>query len=126
MANDTKQLQKEIKDKKRAIKQLRDLLYELDTLRTQVEDEDLDGFDIKTMPLRSNILKLTRGYQDLEVTVDKVIAKNEPPPETYSPDERYNPFEGAQPIQIQADLDELRLEQEQARYLHLKQSCSLL
>lgn len=119
MANDTKQLQKEIKDKKRAIKQLRDLLYELDTLRTQVEDDDLDGFDIKTMPLRSNILKLTRGYQDLEVTVDKVIAKNEPPAETYSPDERYNPFEGAQPIQIQADLDELRLEQEQARLIYL-------
>lgn len=64
--NNTTQLVKEIKDKKRAVRQLRDLLYELDTLRTQVEDNDLDPFDTKTMPLRSSILKLTKAYQGTE------------------------------------------------------------
>ncbi|XP_019757471.1 syntaxin-17 [Dendroctonus ponderosae] len=114
--NNTTQLVKEIKDKKRAIKQLRDLLYELDTLRTQVEDNDLDPFDTKTMPLRSSILKLTKTYQDLEKAADKLIAKNQPgsPPEP-SPNERFNPFEGASHIQIQADLDEIKLQNEQAR-----------
>ncbi|XP_066250064.1 syntaxin-17 [Euwallacea similis] len=112
--NDTKQLEKEIKDKKRSIKQLRDLLYELDTLRTQVEDDGLDAFDTKTMPLRSSILRLTRTYQELENRVDKMTPKNEPSPMS-SPDERINPFEGAQAIQLQEDLDSLRLQQEQAR-----------
>ncbi|KAL1518000.1 hypothetical protein ABEB36_001690 [Hypothenemus hampei] len=112
--NDIMQLQKEIKDKKRAVKQLRDLLYELDTLRTQVEDNDLDSFDTKTMSLRTGILKLTRAYQDLENSVKKLIADNQPVPDL-SQNERINPFEGASHIQIQDDLQDLQLKQEQAR-----------
>lgn len=56
------QLKREIKEKKRTVKQLRDLMYELDTLRAQVEDEDLDKFDIKTLSLRKIILNLINGY----------------------------------------------------------------
>lgn len=55
-------MQREVKDKRRTIKQLRDLMYELDTLRTQVGDEDLDKFDIKTVSLRKIILGLINGY----------------------------------------------------------------
>lgn len=61
--NNVEQLSKELSEKKRVVKQLRDLLYELDTLRTQVEDNDLDSFDSKTMQLRTSILKLTKCYQ---------------------------------------------------------------
>ncbi|XP_050295770.1 syntaxin-17 [Anthonomus grandis grandis] len=114
-ANDVRQLTKEVKDKKRTIKQLRDLLYELDTLRTQVQDNDLDAFDTHTMPLRSNILKITKAYQDLEKNVNKVLAKSQPSSEDTSPDERINPFEGASQIQIKADLNDLKLEEAQAR-----------
>lgn len=37
-------------------------MYELDTLRTQVDNEDLDKFDIKTLSLRKIILSLINGY----------------------------------------------------------------
>lgn len=37
-------------------------MYELDTLRTQVEDENLDNFDAKTVSLRKIILNLISGY----------------------------------------------------------------
>lgn len=63
--NNIQQLQREIKDKKRTIKQLRDLMYELDTLRTQVEDADLDKFDNKTLSLRKIILTLINGYMGI-------------------------------------------------------------
>lgn len=55
-------MEKDVKDKKRTIKQLRDLMYELDTLRTQVQDVDLDKFDGKTLSLRKLILNLINEY----------------------------------------------------------------
>lgn len=47
---------------KRVIAQLKSLLYELDTLRAQVEDQDLDKFDVKTVSLRKNILQIIAEY----------------------------------------------------------------
>jgi len=117
--NNVDQLSKEIKEKKRMVKQLRDLLYELDTLRTQVEDHDLDTFDTKTMQIRSSFLKLTKAYQDWEKTADKIINKSLPQPESPK-DERYNPFEGAAPIQCKANMAELKLRQEQERLKKLE------
>lgn len=37
-------------------------MYELDTLRTQVKDDDLDHFDSKTLSLRKLIITLINGY----------------------------------------------------------------
>lgn len=37
-------------------------MYELDTLRTQVEDSDLGKFDSKTLSLRKTILELISSY----------------------------------------------------------------
>lgn len=37
-------------------------MYELETLRSQVQDEDLDQFDIKTLSLRKIIINLINGY----------------------------------------------------------------
>lgn len=41
-------------------------MYELDTLRTQVEDADLDKFDNKTLSLRKIILGLINGYLGID------------------------------------------------------------
>jgi hypothetical protein len=60
--NNIQIVQQEIKSKKRVIKQLKDLMYELDTLRTQVEDVDLDKFDTKTLSFRKIIITLISGY----------------------------------------------------------------
>ncbi|CAG9770397.1 unnamed protein product [Ceutorhynchus assimilis] len=117
--NNSELLIKEVKEKKRSIKQLRDLLYELDTLRTQVEDNDLDAFDNKTMSLRGSILKLIKTYQDLEKTANELVATNQP--ETSLADERRNPFEGASHIQIQANLDELKFMEAEARLNSVEQ-----
>lgn len=58
----TEQLSYEIKNKTRIVRQLKDLLYELDTLRTRVYDEDLDKFDSKTFSLRRSIATLIKDY----------------------------------------------------------------
>lgn len=54
---------------KRIIAQLKGLLYELDTLRAQVEDEDLDKFDMKTVSLRKNILQIISEYSGMPMSI---------------------------------------------------------
>ncbi|VEN58781.1 unnamed protein product [Callosobruchus maculatus] len=107
--NNTEQLKKEIKEKKRTVKQLRDLMYELDTLRTQVEDEDLDRFDIKTLSLRKIIINLINGYTDLEKSAEKLIQATEA--KIAAEKENCNPFEGASQLQLQENLNDLKLKQ---------------
>nr|CAH7728652.1 unnamed protein product [Callosobruchus chinensis] len=107
--NNTEQLKKEIKEKKRTVKQLRDLMYELDTLRTQVEDEDLDRFDIKTLSLRKIIINLINGYTELEKSAEKLIQATEA--KLASEKENCNPFEGASQLQLQENLNDLKLKQ---------------
>ncbi|XP_018569409.1 syntaxin-1A isoform X2 [Anoplophora glabripennis] len=109
LVNNAEQLKREIKDKKRTVKQLRDLMYELDTLRAQVEDEDLDKFDIKTLSLRKIILNLVNGYTELEKTVDRVTSTINENEEVGK--ENRNPFEGASQIQIQGNIADLKLKQ---------------
>ncbi|XP_023024307.1 syntaxin 17 isoform X1 [Leptinotarsa decemlineata] len=109
--NDTGQLKKEVKDRKRTIKQLRDLMYELDTLRTQVEDEDLDKFDLKTLSLRKILINLINGYTGLEKSVDKILNDSNITEEIQK--ENCDPFEGTSQIQIQGSLEEIRLKQRQ-------------
>lgn len=58
----TTQLKKETQEKKNVVKQLKDLLYELDTLRAQVEDSSLDRFDNQTFSLRRDIGALIKDY----------------------------------------------------------------
>lgn len=56
------EITKHLKEKKKVSRQIKDLMYELDTLRTQVQDVDLDKFDVKTLALRKTLLKLISGY----------------------------------------------------------------
>lgn len=129
-ANDVAQLDKEIRIKKRTVRQLNDLSYELDTLRAQVEDKDLDVFDSRTVSLRKIILNLSNGYSgnkenirnnvicwcfteaELEKIASKVICVHQEVIQDVGND---NPFEGAQQIQIQANLDDLKLIEHESR-----------
>uniref|UniRef100_A0A6P7GFG9 Syntaxin-17 n=1 Tax=Diabrotica virgifera virgifera TaxID=50390 RepID=A0A6P7GFG9_DIAVI len=109
-ASDHAHLKREIKEKKRNVRQLRDLMYELDTLRTQVEDEDLDKFDMKTLSLRKIILNLISGYSELEKAVNQITSSQS---NEESEKENSGPFDGAAQIQIQENMDELRLKQKE-------------
>lgn len=116
-----------MKDKSRNIRQLKDLLYELDTLRAQVEDESLDKFDTKTFALRKNISALIKDYAGncilsllsscskefipaLEKTAVQVIEEHEDPAETST-----DPFEGVNQIQMQESLADIKLKQDLER-----------
>ncbi|XP_044269307.1 syntaxin-17 [Tribolium madens] len=105
--NNAPLVRQEVKNKKRIVKQLKDLMYELDTLRAQVEDSDLDKFDTKTLSFRKIIITLISGYTDLE---KRSIALDN---QTQDEEERLCPFEGASQIQLQDTLDDIKLRQRQ-------------
>jgi syntaxin 17 len=109
--NNIQIVQQEIKIKKRVIKQLKDLMYELDTLRTQVEDVDLDKFDTKTLSFRKIIITLISGYTDLEKKCAEL--ENRRNEEDQKLLEETSPFEGASQIQIHENLDDVVLRQRQ-------------
>jgi syntaxin 17 len=109
--NNIQIVQQEIKSKKRVIKQLKDLMYELDTLRTQVEDVDLDKFDTKTLSFRKIIITLISGYTDLEKKCAEL--ENRQNEEDQKLLEETSPFEGASQIQIHENLDDVVLRQRQ-------------
>lgn len=122
-------LKKETTERKNAIRQLKDLLYELDTLRAQVEDSSLDKFDNQTFALRKNIAALIKDYVGkncngsfylyilntqfvaLERTASQVIKENEEPEE----EEPSNPFEGINQIQMQESIQQIKLNAETER-----------
>lgn len=129
--NNIQIVQQEIKSKKRVIKQLKDLMYELDTLRTQVEDVDLDKFDTKTLSFRKIIITLISGYTGNAPTnilrmyfffsnrmlsdLEKKCAEleNRQNEEDQKLLEETSPFEGASQIQIHENLDDVVLRQRQ-------------
>lgn len=74
-ANGVPHLIREVRDKKRTVRQIKDLMYELDTLRAQVEDEDLDKFDRQTLSLRRTLLSFITCYTNLEKEAQMVIQR---------------------------------------------------
>lgn len=58
----TQQLSQEVREIKVMLRQLKDLLYELDTLRVRVKDEDIDKFDSSTFTLRKSITNIIKDY----------------------------------------------------------------
>ncbi|CAH0554029.1 unnamed protein product [Brassicogethes aeneus] len=107
--NDATQIKREIKDKKRAVKQLRDLMYELDTLRTQVDDPDLDKFDVKTLSMRKTLLKLITGYNEMEKLAERVI--HPLGGEEDKENTEKNPFTNAKQIQLETSLETIKIQQ---------------
>lgn len=61
--NDSNNIKIQEKNIKKIETQLKNLSYELETLRTRVQDDDLDKFDMKTMPLRKCILQIINEYK---------------------------------------------------------------
>ncbi|KAF2899762.1 hypothetical protein ILUMI_06425 [Ignelater luminosus] len=108
-SNNVEQIKWEIKDKKRIIRQLKDLMYELDTLRTQVEDSDLAKFDSKTLSLRKTILELISSYTNLENEAMQIISRNI----EENNDKNQNPIQGISQLQVQENLSELKLNEKE-------------
>ncbi|EFA00762.1 syntaxin-17 [Tribolium castaneum] len=111
--NNGQRVRQEVKNKKRIVKQLKDLMYELDTLRAQVEDSDLDKFDTKTLSFRKIIITLISGYTDLEKRSLALDNQNQDDEDEKRLLRERCPFEGASQIQLQDNLEDIKLRQRQ-------------
>lgn len=106
------QLSKEVKAKKRVVKQLKDLLYELDTLRTQVDDVDLDKFDDKTFSFRKTVTTFIKDYNAIE---KQSVILSDAENNINENIENENPSSNISQIQLQTSLSELKLQEQQSR-----------
>ncbi|XP_014207057.1 syntaxin-17 [Copidosoma floridanum] len=61
----------------RTVKQLKQLLYEMDTLRAQVQDSDISVFDKLTIKSRTNTMNAIKEYLDFELNLPLI---QHPPP----------------------------------------------
>ncbi|XP_076623391.1 syntaxin 17 [Colletes latitarsis] len=67
MQHDWDKMHKEHVNVSRIIKQLKELLYQMDTLRTQVLDSDINQFDKLTANARASILNAIKDYLEMEM-----------------------------------------------------------
>ncbi|XP_043249044.1 syntaxin-17 [Colletes gigas] len=65
--HDWDKMHKEHVNVSRIIKQLKELLYQMDTLRTQVLDSDINQFDKLTANARTSILNAIKDYLEMEL-----------------------------------------------------------
>ncbi|KAB0796264.1 hypothetical protein PPYR_10325 [Photinus pyralis] len=61
------EIQKELRQKSNVNNQLKGLIYELDALKNQVQDSQIDQFNKHATPLRNQIENLLKDYLDLEL-----------------------------------------------------------
>ncbi|XP_015127162.1 syntaxin-17 [Diachasma alloeum] len=99
---DWDKVQKEQVNASRLVKQLEQLLYEMDTLRSQVEDGDIDKFDKLTAKARASTINAIQEYLDM---------KFEPPPKT--PPHENDPespelHHGERFLQLQTEAEDLK------------------
>ncbi|XP_025162307.1 syntaxin-17 isoform X2 [Harpegnathos saltator] len=66
---DWERIQREHANVSRIIKQLKELLYQMDTLRAQVLDSDIEQFDKLTAKARTSIMDAIREYLDMELNL---------------------------------------------------------
>ncbi|KAK5642350.1 hypothetical protein RI129_008517 [Pyrocoelia pectoralis] len=60
-------IQKELRQKNNVTHQLKSLIYELDSLKNQVRESEVEKFDKNAVSLGDEIHKLVRDYLDLEI-----------------------------------------------------------
>ncbi|XP_018325419.1 syntaxin-17 [Agrilus planipennis] len=108
-----KQTEREIQENKRIVQQLRHLMYELDTLRTQVQDSDLDKFDSVTLSLRKDIITIICNYTELEKFALSVISQIDKEPSELEKHCYENPLAGVAQIQLQEDINDIKLAERQ-------------
>lgn len=67
--HDWERMHKEHMNVARIIKQLKELLYQMDTLRAQVLDSDINQFDKLTANARASIMNAVREYMELQLNL---------------------------------------------------------
>lgn len=73
---DWEKIKKEEINATRIVKQLKNILYEMDTLRSRIRDEDVGKFDQITSKSRENAMEAIREYLDLQLrTPDKSMTR---------------------------------------------------
>ncbi|XP_017892074.1 syntaxin-17 [Ceratina calcarata] len=72
---DWEKIHKEHVNVSRIVKQLKELLYQMDTLRSQVLDSDINQFDKLTANARDSILNAIKEYMELQLSL--------PPPDLH-------------------------------------------
>ncbi|CAK9802925.1 STX17 [Anthophora plagiata] len=85
-------INKENMNVSRIIKQLKELLYQIDTLRAQVLDADINEFDKLTANARASIMNAVREYMELQLNLTNlspISSKDEDQAESYPLDNRY-------------------------------------
>ncbi|CAK9797895.1 STX17 [Anthophora quadrimaculata] len=104
-------INKENMNVSRIIKQLKELLYQIDTLRAQVLDTDINEFDKLTANARASIMDAVREYMELQLNLTNlspISSKDEDQAESHPLDNRY--------VQLQEKQQEL---QHQETCLHV-------
>lgn len=111
LANSVPHLIREVRDKKRTVRQIKDLMYELDTLRAQVENEDLDKFDRETLSLRRTLLSFVTCYTNLEKEAQVVIQRHQNDGDVANENSLVNTPQ----LQIQGSVEDVRLREAEQR-----------
>ncbi|CAK9829261.1 STX17 [Anthophora retusa] len=96
-------INKENMNVSRIIKQLKELLYQIDTLRAQVLDADINEFDKLTANARASIMNAVREYMELQLNLTNlspISSKDEDQAESHPLDNRY--------VQLQEKQQELQ------------------
>ncbi|KOC67084.1 Syntaxin-17 [Habropoda laboriosa] len=87
----------------RIIKQLKEILYQIDTLRAQVLDSDINEFDKLTANARASIMNAVEEYMELQLNLTSLSptsSKDEDQAESHPLDNRY--------VQLQEKQQELQ------------------
>ncbi|EFN71021.1 Syntaxin-17 [Camponotus floridanus] len=104
--HDWERMRKEHINVSRIIKQLKELLYQMETLRAQVLDVDIDKFDKLTRHARTSIMCTIEEYLEMELDASKlssVPSKNEDQETKHS----FNDND----IQLQVEREDLQYQQ---------------
>ncbi|XP_032670935.1 syntaxin-17 [Odontomachus brunneus] len=101
---DWERIQREHANVSRIIKQLKELLYQMDTLRAQVLDNDIEQFDKLTANARSSIMDAIKEYLEMELNLWL-----SPPSSPVSGDQLPHPLAN---VQLQAEQEDLQHQQD--------------
>ncbi|XP_011697954.1 PREDICTED: syntaxin-17 [Wasmannia auropunctata] len=104
--HDWEQVRKEHVNVSRIIKQLKELLYQMDTLRAQVLDVDIGKFDKLTTKARASIMNAIEEYLEMELN----FPTSPPVSPASEPHETQHPLEDSG-IQLQAEQEDLQRQQ---------------
>ncbi|XP_011861910.1 PREDICTED: syntaxin-17 [Vollenhovia emeryi] len=104
--HDWEQVRREHVNVSRIVKQLKELLYQMDTLRAQVLDIDIGKFDKLTTDARSSIMSAIKEYLEMELN----FPTSPPTSPVSEPAEPLHPLDDSN-IQLQAEQEYLQRQQ---------------